>query len=285
MRPERSNLVYRVRLTGEGVDVTALWPLLTADEQRRADRFLATEPRQQFVACRAALRLILAQLLGVAAGDIRLAQDRWGKPCLGSVRSDRLAVRPSDQATQFNISHSHGLGLIAISPSAVGVDLERRRRLETSSLSRLLLSHLEAADWRRLPSPSSRSNCCDCGSARKRCSRLWDWASRIACGKSTCQCPLPMPGRLLPVQSILRFSCIWTSRRTASATGGPWPSTGPYSRCRWTIITLLPLLPPRRRPRSNCAISTGLPCRSSRMMSVPAALVGPAGGLWELSQP
>ncbi len=89
---------------------------LSPSELSRAARFRFPVDRQRYGAGRGALRTLLAGRLGVAAADIRLGVEPFGKP--------RLEF-PS-AALQFNVSHSHQVALIAITTGApVGVDVER----------------------------------------------------------------------------------------------------------------------------------------------------------------
>lgn len=69
------------------------------------------------VASRWALREILGRYLGLPADELRFETGRHGKP--------RLAEPASGLA--FNLSHSRGLGLVAVARREVGVDVERIR--------------------------------------------------------------------------------------------------------------------------------------------------------------
>ena len=94
----------------------AIWDMFTSvlsgDERERADRFATPALQQHFRRCRSALRLVLARYLNRPASDLVFRYGRYGKPELDG------------QRLQFNLSHSGGQGLIAISSHAVGIDLE-----------------------------------------------------------------------------------------------------------------------------------------------------------------
>ena len=93
-----------------------LWSTLTPDEQSRANRFRFSTDRTRFIAARAQLRDILGYYAGEEPGDLKFSYGPQGKPFL------------SDSDLRFNLSHSGGLGLIAISARyEVGVDLEEHR--------------------------------------------------------------------------------------------------------------------------------------------------------------
>ncbi len=88
--------------------------VLSAAEHDRAAHFLFASDARRFIACRHALRTLLARHTRRAARDVTLSTGPHGKPLL------------ADNAhLHFSVSHSGGFGLIAISRSgAVGIDLE-----------------------------------------------------------------------------------------------------------------------------------------------------------------
>jgi len=118
--------------------------LLTADEQARADRFVRPRDRRRFIRCRAALREILGQLLAIRAGSVRFRASGHGKPEL-----DWEAMGAADMAgrsaLQFNVSHSAGLGLVAVGRGrALGVDVEKVRPI--SEAERIVASYFTPAE-------------------------------------------------------------------------------------------------------------------------------------------
>ena len=94
--------------------------LLTGDERMRADRFRFEEPRRRFVTCRATLRQVLGMCCGVAPVAVPLRYGPHGKPELSFSELDSKVPR-----MEFSVSHSGGLGLIAVTVgSSVGIDIE-----------------------------------------------------------------------------------------------------------------------------------------------------------------
>ena len=87
---------------------------LAADERERAARIRCSQTRSAFVQTRTALRTLLGHYLDLPPDAVALSSGAWGKPQLGAGMGD----------LQFNVSHSGQLALIALSHSAVGVDLE-----------------------------------------------------------------------------------------------------------------------------------------------------------------
>ena len=93
--------------------------VLSADELARADRFRLSCHRSRFIACRAALRRILAHTTGEDAASLRFCYGPSGKPQLKS------------GLASFSVSHADGRALIAVTEQcSIGVDLERDRAVE-----------------------------------------------------------------------------------------------------------------------------------------------------------
>lgn len=92
---------------------------LTADELARAERYRHTAAREQFAACRTALRVILGGVLGLPPLDVPIAVGPDGKPF--------LPPSPDRPAVEFNVSHTAGFALVAVGGVPVGVDVEVNR--------------------------------------------------------------------------------------------------------------------------------------------------------------
>jgi 4'-phosphopantetheinyl transferase len=93
------------------------WPgaeRLPAAERQRAASFLREEARCRWVAARWALRRVLEKYVGEPAARIELEVDDRGKPRLRS-----------GGGIAFNLSHSNGLALVAVTEGCeVAVDVE-----------------------------------------------------------------------------------------------------------------------------------------------------------------
>lgn len=115
---EGVNLIHVNLAPDAGREASAV-SLLNDSEKARSHRFRSERARRGFVLCRAALRVSLAERLGCSCGELSFGFLEHGKPYA------RFADRSVDIA--FNVSHSHGHGLIAITDKAcVGVDVEER---------------------------------------------------------------------------------------------------------------------------------------------------------------
>ena len=115
--PEAGRLhLWRIDLDATGEKDPA--HLLSEDELERARRFLSDEDRRRFVRARSAMRTILGQYLETAPEELAFVYGPQGKPFL---------VSPAT-VLAFNLSHSGGLALLAVSrETALGIDLERPR--------------------------------------------------------------------------------------------------------------------------------------------------------------
>ncbi len=101
-------------------EIAQLSELLAPDELARATRFHFAKDTLEYTIARGLLRLILSTYLEVKPQTIEFAYNAYGKPSLASESSNGL---------QFNLSHSHGLALYAITRSgSVGIDLEYIRQ-------------------------------------------------------------------------------------------------------------------------------------------------------------
>ena len=90
---------------------------LSADERARADRFRFEKDRRHFIVARGLLRTILGNYLNTKPGQLQFCYSPYGKPA--------LTGESGGSGIKFNLSHSHGLALYAITRHReVGVDLE-----------------------------------------------------------------------------------------------------------------------------------------------------------------
>ncbi len=118
--------------------------VLSADERDRASRFVYDVHRYRFILRRAWLRRVLAAYTGQSADTIKLSPGPHGKP--------ELADSPEAPDLRFNLSHSDGMALLAVTRGGeLGVDIERVRPLDDlSSMVRNCLSADEQRDLARL---------------------------------------------------------------------------------------------------------------------------------------
>jgi len=99
-------------------DEPAFRKLLSVDELARMMRFRFVDDRRNFLFGRGMLRTLLASYLGASPAELLFAYSAHGKPGLAT----------SSGGFEFNLSHSNGTLLIAISQRRkIGVDIEKIR--------------------------------------------------------------------------------------------------------------------------------------------------------------
>jgi 4'-phosphopantetheinyl transferase len=131
--------VWLLRLEATPAKFEQLRALLSPDEASRAARFLRNADRERFTISRGRMRQVLAQYLAADPRDIQFAYENQGKPFLKKT----AAHAP----LHFNLSHSHQLGLLAVSStSPVGIDIEHAKdTLDAPGLAKRFFSDAESA--------------------------------------------------------------------------------------------------------------------------------------------
>jgi 4'-phosphopantetheinyl transferase len=113
--------VWSAVLDRPPAEAAALRALLSADERERVERIHCPKTRVEFAVGRGLLRTLLACYLDTEPERLRFALGPAGKPEL---------CEPAGTGLHFNVTHSHGLALYAVSTrSPVGVDVEHVRPL------------------------------------------------------------------------------------------------------------------------------------------------------------
>jgi len=118
---------------------------IAAEERSRAECFRFEKDRCRFMVARGSLRAILGRYLGIPPDRLRFLYGPRGKP--------RLAEETGGIRLRFNLAHSEGLALFAVtSYREVGIDLER---IVSDIENELIAEHLfcsgEIAALRALP--------------------------------------------------------------------------------------------------------------------------------------
>jgi 4'-phosphopantetheinyl transferase len=125
-------------------DLAQCGATLSPDERVRASRFRLDRDRSRFIRIRGALRTLLGGYLGVGPADLVFEYGAHGKPALAGGYRDAL---------KFNVSHSNGLALMAISPDVeVGLDVEGVRPMpDAEDIAARFFSAREAEELQALP--------------------------------------------------------------------------------------------------------------------------------------
>ena len=94
---------------------------LSDEERARAARLIRPQDRVRFSVSHGGLRAVLARYVGVVPAALRFGAGPGGKPFL-------LDAQGGHHALRFNLSHSHGRMLVAVTKGQeVGIDLEQIR--------------------------------------------------------------------------------------------------------------------------------------------------------------
>jgi 4'-phosphopantetheinyl transferase len=110
--------VWRVHLDHNATFVRKLQQILSADERIKAERFYFEKDHRRFIVARGLLRLVLSNYMGIEPSKLRFCYSPYGKPSLAATRDE--------DAVNFNVSHSRGLALYAVTRGRqLGIDLER----------------------------------------------------------------------------------------------------------------------------------------------------------------
>lgn len=124
---------------------------LSEEERARAGRFTFPDKFEEYVVTRGLLRQALAQVLGNSADSFQFDYTREKKPYL-----DR---RFKDQQISLNVSHSHGLALVALSlDRKLGIDVEKiREDVEYEKLARRFFSEAENKEFEKYQGEKTRA--------------------------------------------------------------------------------------------------------------------------------
>ncbi len=141
--------VWRASLDEPGPRRDSFLHSLAADERTRAARFYFRRDCDRFIIAHGVLRAILGLYLNRAPKSLSFSYSSHGKPT--------LACESSGDAICFNMSHSHGVALYAVTRGReIGIDLEFIRcDLEAEQIADRFFSQNEIATLRALP-PSLR---------------------------------------------------------------------------------------------------------------------------------
>jgi 4'-phosphopantetheinyl transferase len=138
--------VWRIWLDESEADVA--WGLLAPDERLRAARLRFDHDAHRFAVCRAVTRSILGGYLDIPAAEVEFGYGPHGKPVLAG---------PLNAGLAFNISHSRGLALCAVTTAGeIGIDIEELRHVEdVERIARHVLSRSELDELTRACDPSA----------------------------------------------------------------------------------------------------------------------------------
>ena len=136
--------IWRIRANIATPQIESLLRVLSQDEREKVERFYFQKDKQQSIVARGALRHILSRYLNMRPDDLQFSYGPQGKPKLEQSIQEYL---------DFNLSHSQGLILIAVSAGKqVGIDIEHiRPGSDWEQIAERFFSPYEIATLRALP--------------------------------------------------------------------------------------------------------------------------------------
>jgi 4'-phosphopantetheinyl transferase len=142
--------VWAAALHLPGTDLTPFSLILSPPEMDRARRFHFERDRNHFIVARGFMRVILARYLGAKPDKLEFTYSTRGKPTLGGSYAS--------VGLHFNLSHSGGIALLAVSPAGtVGIDVEQLRPMDDADqLVHRFFSSRETEAFQKMP-PSAKS--------------------------------------------------------------------------------------------------------------------------------
>lgn len=137
--------VWRAAVDLDEKDILNNLRLLSPDEREQADRFHFLKDRTRFIARRGTLRSLLSRYIHCPPEQIHFEYSAFGKPEVGK------SLNP--EHIFFNLSHSNGIALFAISRQAMmGIDIEYMRvDVDLSAIAATAFSTCELEQMQALP--------------------------------------------------------------------------------------------------------------------------------------
>ena len=143
--PNNAVHVWRAALHVSPSELRAFGDTLAVGERARAERFYFQKHREHFIVGRGLLRDILSRYLDRKPDQLRFCYNAYGKPA--------LIEETGAEGLCFNLSHSHGIALYALTRGReIGVDIEYfRPDVEAEKLAERFFSPREATVLHALP--------------------------------------------------------------------------------------------------------------------------------------
>ena len=205
--------VWRVGLDQSPSQIALLQNNLDDDERSRADRFYFSRDRERFIVARGILRAILGRYSNRSPNSLCFSYSTHGKPELVS-ESDADGIR-------FNLSHSHGEALYAVSRGReVGVDLEFIRcDLEAEQIAERFFSHSEIETLQALPPSLRKYAFFLCWTRKEAYIKARGEGLSLALDKFDVSLTPGEPAALLSTQSDVDEAHRWSLRNLTPADG------------------------------------------------------------------
>ncbi len=161
--------MWRIPLTTDAACLQHWRAVLTESERARADRFVRAEDRARSILGRAAVRVLLANCLGIEPAVVPLIVAPNGKPLVAPAHHAAENMR-----WKFNVSHSGDWLLLGLARGReIGVDVEAYRDVEYESLVDACFSAAEAEAWRRTAAEKRQAAFFNGWTRKEACVKAW----------------------------------------------------------------------------------------------------------------
>lgn len=207
--------VWRASLDRPTACVQQLAQTLSRDERLRAERFYSERDRLHFIVGRGLLRTILGRYLGLEPSRLHFCYSAYGKPSL-----DPKGFENSSGLALFNLAHSHGLALYAITHQRkVGVDLEYIRPIEADQIVEQFFSARERAVFRSLPTSQKQEAFFNCWTRKEAYLKASGRGLDGPLDKIEVSLAPGEPTKLLSIAGDHQEACRWFIQTLAPAPG------------------------------------------------------------------
>jgi 4'-phosphopantetheinyl transferase len=205
--------VWRATLDQTPPQIQSFFQTLTVDEQARAQRFHFERDRAHFIVARGVLRAILGRYLQRAPESLSFCYGSHGKPA--------LAEDTDADAIGFNVSHSHGLALYAVTRARkIGIDVEHIRfDLAVGEIAERFFSRREVAMLRALPTELQRPAFFRCWTRKEAYIKARGEGLSLPLDQFDVSLAPGDPGVTLSIESDLSEASRWSLQELSAAAG------------------------------------------------------------------
>jgi 4'-phosphopantetheinyl transferase len=219
--------VWRAKLDQPSLRIRSLLDTLAPEERKRARQFHFPKDRDNFVVARGLLRTILGRYLHLEPHQLGFRYSFYGKPFLVEEynRSD----------LRFNLSHSHGLVLFAITRGReLGIDLEYiRPNLAEEEIAERFFSTYEVAILRALPAHLQAEAFFNCWTRKEAYIKAKGEGLSLPLDKFDVSLAPGEPAALLRIRGDVEDLSRWTMVELAPGVG--YIGALVVERCDWRL--------------------------------------------------
>jgi 4'-phosphopantetheinyl transferase len=193
--------------------MSSLREALTTDELCRAESFRFERDRMHFIAGRGLLRVILGRYLNRKPAHLCFEYGPYGKPF--------LSASPGRDPISFNVCHSQGLALFAVTLGRqIGIDVEYLRTdFSWQDVAERFFSPQENADLRALPEREQREAFFSCWTRKEAYIKARGEGLSHALDEFDVSVDPKEPARLLTTRGDPREASRWSLRALTLASG------------------------------------------------------------------